>query len=139
MQENKQGCFRKVYDQGKEKHQAGFHTGTSARKVFRVAVAYLIVAWLVIQIADTTFDPLLLQEWSQTLVVALAMIGFPVAMVLAWAFDATPDGIKKTESATKADDTEEECLGASIAVLPFVSMSESTESPWPRRRGRRCH
>lgn len=99
------------------------------RKVFRVAVAYLIVAWLVIQIADSTFEPLQLPDWSQTLVVVLALIGFPVALVLAWAFDATPEGIKKTGSLAE-DDADEEDLGPSIAVLPFVNMSDSKENEY---------
>jgi adenylate cyclase len=113
-----------------KRSKPGFIQELQRRKVFRVAVAYLIVAWLVIQIADTTFDPLQLPEWSQTLVVVLAMIGFPVALVLAWAFDATPDGIKKTEPATDGEVAEEENQGPSIAVLPFVNMSDSKENEY---------
>ena len=114
----------------KKNTKPGFIQELQRRKVFRVAVAYLIVSWLVIQIADTTFEPLLLPEWSQTLVVALAMIGFPVALVLAWAFDVTPDGVKKTGSASEEEDAEENCEGPSIAVLPFVNMSDSKENEY---------
>lgn len=106
------------------------------RKVFRVAVAYLVVAWLLIQVADTTFDPLQLPEWSKTLVVALAMIGFPIALILAWAFDSTPDGIKRTEP-VEADEPLDavtnlnvDAHGPSIAVLPFVNMSDSQENEY---------
>ena len=76
------------------------------RKVIRVAVAYLIVAWIVIQIATTTFEPLHLPDWSETLVVVIAMIGFPIALILAWAFETTPGVIRRdsadTEYATDA-------------------------------------
>ena len=55
------------------------------RKVFRVGAAYLIGAWLLMQIADATFEPLNLPAWSTTLVLWLLVLGFPVALFLAWA------------------------------------------------------
>lgn len=68
------------------------------RRVFRVAVAYAVVAWLVIQVANDTFPALALPEWTVTLVVACAALGFPVAIVLAWAFDVTAEGVRRTPS-----------------------------------------
>jgi hypothetical protein len=56
------------------------------RKVIRVAVTYGVVAWLVVQVAETVFEPLLLPGWALTLVVVLAILGFPVAVALAPAF-----------------------------------------------------
>lgn len=94
------------------------------RKVIRVAVAYLIVAWVVIQIATTTFDPLHLPDWAETLVVVIAIIGFPIALVLAWAFESTPQGIRR-DAADRAESTD-----ASIAVLPFINMSELKENEY---------
>src|SRR5210317_631073 len=64
------------------------------RNVIKVAVAYAVVAWLLIQVADTTFPILKLPEWSVTLVTALLLIGFPLALIFAWAFELTPEGIK---------------------------------------------
>jgi adenylate cyclase len=89
------------------------------RKVVRVIIAYLIVGWLLIQIADVTLEPLHLPEWSDTLVIWLIGLGFPIAVILAWVLDITPEGVKVTEEA----DTTAAPSDASIAVLPFVNMS----------------
>ena len=60
------------------------------RKVFQVAAVYAVMAWLIIQIIDIINDPLNLPGWLDTVVIVLLAVGFPVAMVLAWAFDLTP-------------------------------------------------
>ncbi len=97
------------------------------RKVVRVAIAYVVGAWLLMQVADATFEPLNLPQWSTTLVLWLLGLGFPVALILAWALEVTPEGIRRTKKRRKpvmngltgsADQTE-----PSIAVLPFVDMS----------------
>jgi len=67
------------------------------RHVFRVAVAYAVVGWLLIQIATQVFPFFHIPDWSVRLLVLLVLAGFPVALVLAWAFDATPHGIVRTE------------------------------------------
>jgi adenylate cyclase len=67
------------------------------RKVVRVAAVYAIVAWIVVQIAATTFPALLLPDWSVRLVIALVLLATPVVVVLAWMFDITPEGIERTE------------------------------------------
>ncbi len=66
------------------------------RNVFKVATVYLIASWLLIQIAETTFPALSLPEWTVTFVVMLLLLGLPIALILAWAFEVTPEGIKKT-------------------------------------------
>jgi TolB-like protein/Flp pilus assembly protein TadD len=66
------------------------------RNVFKVGAAYVIVAWLLIQVAANVFPPLQLPAWTVTLVAALLLIGFPIALLLAWAYEVTPEGIKKT-------------------------------------------
>ncbi len=66
------------------------------RNVFKVATVYLIAAWVLIQIAETTFPALGLPEWTVTFVVMLLLLGLPIALILAWAFEVTPEGIKKT-------------------------------------------
>ena len=68
------------------------------RNVYKVAVAYAVVAWLLIQIAAQTFPFLEIPGWAVRLVIMLALLGFPVAVVIAWAFELTPEGIVRTES-----------------------------------------
>ena len=74
-----------------------FFSELKRRHVFRVAVVYTVVAWVVIQVAVNVFPALHLPEWTVTLVVILSLLGFPVALVLGWAFDITPDGVERTE------------------------------------------
>jgi TolB-like protein/Tfp pilus assembly protein PilF len=67
------------------------------RHIFKVAAAYAVVAWLIIQIATAVFPYLEIPRWCIRLVIVLVALGFPVAMILAWAYDLTPEGIKRTE------------------------------------------
>ena len=66
------------------------------RNVFKVGSAYAIVAWLLVQVASTVFPDLGLPSWASPLVTVLLLIGFPIALLLAWAYELTPDGIKRT-------------------------------------------
>lgn len=68
------------------------------RKVFRVAVVYAATAFVVLQAADIMLPRMGIPEWGVGLVVALAVLGFPIALVLAWALELTPDGVKVTRS-----------------------------------------
>ena len=72
------------------------------RKVFRVVVVYLVVAWLVVQVADAIFEPMGLPAWTLKLVITLVALGFPLAIALAWAFDVTARGIERTPDADPA-------------------------------------
>ena len=65
------------------------------RNVFRVGAAYAFVAWLLIEVAHTAFPTLQLPNWTTTLVTVLLIMGFPIALVIAWAFELTPEGIKR--------------------------------------------
>src|SRR5205807_1206725 len=67
------------------------------RNVYKVAVAYAVVGWLLVQVATQVFPFLEIPNWVVRLVIALVAIGFPIALVIAWAFEATPEGIKRTE------------------------------------------
>src|SRR5947208_2177976 len=69
------------------------------RNVYKVAVAYAVVGWLSVQIATQVFPFLEIPNWIVRLVIALVVIGFPIALVIAWAFESTPQGIKRTEIA----------------------------------------
>ncbi len=64
------------------------------RKVFRVAAMYAVVAWLLVQVITSVETPLNLPDWVDTLVIILLIVGFPIALVLGWAFDITPQGIR---------------------------------------------
>jgi TolB-like protein len=66
------------------------------RHVFRVAGLYAAVAWLLIQTASTILPALAVPDWTITLIVVLAVFGFPLALVLAWSYDLTPDGVQRT-------------------------------------------
>ncbi|MDH5630469.1 MAG: hypothetical protein OEY96_09990 [Gammaproteobacteria bacterium] len=67
------------------------------RNVFKVAIAYLVVGWLAIQVIVNVTVPLSLPDWAPSLVIVLLAIGFPIALIFAWAFELTPDGIKKSK------------------------------------------
>ncbi len=69
------------------------------RNVYKVAVAYAIVGWLLVQIATQVFPFLEIPNWVVRLVIALVAIAFPIALVIAWAFEITPQGIERTEVA----------------------------------------
>src|SRR2546423_767628 len=76
-----------------------FFAELKRRNVYNVAVAYAVVGWLSVQIATQVFPFLEIPNWIVRLVIALVVIGFPIALVIAWAFEATPQGIKRTEIA----------------------------------------
>jgi len=67
------------------------------RNIFRVAAAYAIAGWLIIQVCTSTFPYLNLPEWLITAVIVFVLIGFPITLIIAWAFELTPEGLKKTK------------------------------------------
>ena len=71
------------------------------RNVYKVAVAYAVVGWLLIQVATQVFPFLEIPNWMIRLVILLTAFGFPVALIIAWAFELTPEGLKRTEFADK--------------------------------------
>src|SRR5262249_41642564 len=79
---------------------SGFFQELQRRKVYRVAAAYVVVAGFLIQIASATFPAWELPNWSLRLVIAFLLIGFPIALILAWAYDVTPQGIRSTPTTT---------------------------------------
>ncbi len=76
-----------------------FFAELKRRNVYKVAVAYAIVGWLVMQIAATVVPALHLSDAITSAVVLLVILGFPIALIIAWAFELTPEGLKRTESA----------------------------------------
>ena len=67
------------------------------RHVYRVAIAYGVVAWLLIQVATQVFPFFEIPNWVVELVVLVIVLGFPIALIIAWAFEMTPEGMKRAE------------------------------------------
>ena len=106
------------------------------RKVVRAVVVYIVVAWIVVEAASVIFPTLLLPDWSERLVLALAIIGFPLAVVLAWALELSPEGLQREKPqpseqaaaagltpATPAAPAARADSRRAIAVLPLANMS----------------
>src|SRR4026209_1605973 len=95
------------------------------RGVLRVAGAYAVIAWLLLQIADVTFEPLGVPRWLMTAVIAAAVLGFPVAIALAWHFELGDHGLERdvaTDSVARPVDhglrryTDVALLGVTLAA-----------------------
>jgi adenylate cyclase len=111
-----------------KKPQKSFWSQLKKRKVIRVAISYIIVAWIMMQVGEVTFEALTLPAWALTLVIVVILLGFPIALVLAWAYEVTPEGIKRDSEAdsepAESNLPENGSAVPSIAVLPFNDMSE---------------
>ena len=79
-----------------------FFSELKRRNVYKVAVAYAVVGWLLIQVATQVFPFLEIPNWAIRLVILVIAFGFPVALIIAWAFELTPEGVKRTEAADAA-------------------------------------
>ncbi len=107
------------------------------RKVFQVAAVYAIVAWVLIQIIVSIEEPLGLPDWMDTFIIVLVIAGFPLAVVLSWAYDMTPAGIVRTKHLKSSDEISQQSITAaaqeeespadllpnSVAVLPLENLS----------------
>ena len=119
-----------------------FFTELKRRNVYKVAVAYAIVGWLVMQIAATVVPALHLSDAITSAVVLLVILGFPIALIIAWAFELTPEGLKRTEFADQLPTKSARSrawiyvvvIAGAISVSLFflgryTSSKQSTESP----------
>src|ERR1700760_377731 len=99
---------------------ATFFTELKRRKVYRVAVAYAIVAWLLIQAASILFPTFEAPLWVMKVFVTVVVLGFPVALILSWAFEITPEGIKRESDVTPEESitahTGRKIIGLTIGV-----------------------
>jgi RNA polymerase sigma-70 factor (ECF subfamily) len=105
-----------------------FFAELKQRNVYRVAIAYAVVAWLLMQVASQIFPFFEIPNWTVRLVVLLLIIGFPVALILAWAFDLTPEGIKRAADVdlcksipTKSRDLTAIVKGTLTRAVPFAT------------------
>src|SRR5437763_15312710 len=80
-----------------------FFSELKRRNVYKVAVAYVVVGWLVMQVAATIVPALHLPDAITSAVVVVTLLGFPIALVLAWAFELTAEGIKRAEDVLPTD------------------------------------
>jgi TolB-like protein/Tfp pilus assembly protein PilF len=130
----------------------GFFEELQRRKVYRVAAAYIIAAGFIIQIGSAVFPAWELPGWTLRLVVVLLLMGFPIALILAWAYDVTPQGIRVTPGSHRRRNllmliasgliisagagffllprASARKIDKSIAVLPFQSLSEEKENAY---------
>ena len=112
------------------------------RHVFRVGTAYAVIAWVVMQIADVVLPTFGVPPWVQQGFIILLVLGFPVSLLLAWAYELTPQGLKREidlrQQASEAADAGEKTVSApqithaaklpnSIAVLPFDNLSPNQD------------
>lgn len=102
------------------------------RNVFKVAVAYIIVSWLLLQVSDTLVPALHLPEWFHSGVAFILIIGFPIAIIFAWAFEITPEGLKKekdVDNSQPATQNTNHKLYYTVIGLLIVSLTVFTL--WP--------
>jgi tetratricopeptide (TPR) repeat protein len=107
----------------------------SRRKVIRVAVVYTVVAWAAVEAASVIFPALLLPEWTERLVVALALLGFPVALALAWAFEVRLDGGPAESQAAAPEPVGEERLDGWKRIAAYLNRDVRTVRRWEKDRG----
>ena len=94
------------------------------RNVFRVGMAYAIVAWLLIEVTSVVLPALHLPDWALTLLVVFVVAGFPLALIVAWAFELTPEGIKR-ESAVDSDEVVTRTKGRKLdfAIIGLLAIA----------------
>ena len=118
-------------------------TELKRRNVFRVVFVYLVASWLILQIADLISPILGVPEWSSKLIFLLLILGFPFALILAWAYEMTPDGLKKEKDIDRDESITNETgrkidfmiIGALVLALAynviFVNPGSNSDSAIP--------
>jgi TolB-like protein/lipopolysaccharide biosynthesis regulator YciM len=108
-----------------------FFAELKRRRVYSVAVTYAIVGWLLIQVVTQVFPPFEIPNWGERLAIVTILLGFPIALILAWIYDFTSHGIVRTSDAelkvrTKGAEPPSS-TERSIAVLPFNDLSPAKD------------
>ena len=96
-----------------------FFAELKRRNVYKVAVAYAVVAWLTIQAASIFLPAFNAPQWAMQIVILILVVGFPIALVFSWAFEITPEGIVR-ESEVTADQSITHHTGRKIVALTIV-------------------
>src|SRR5438876_7266882 len=116
---------------------SNFFAELKRRNVYKVAVAYAVVGWLLVQVTTQVFPFFEIPNWAVRLVVLVLVLGFPIALLLSWIFDLTPQGIRRTEESDRSLAPPEVLPAAtrnipekSIAVLPFENLSDDRENEY---------
>jgi len=107
-----------------------FFAELKRRNVYKVAIAYAIVGWLVMQIAATVVPALHLSDAITSAVVLLTLLGFPIALILAWAFELTPEGIKRAEDVAPSESITRRTGRKLTAVIIVVAVVASALFAW---------
>ena len=100
------------------------------RRVFRVAAVYGGVAFVLFQIIDSIFQPLHIPEWIGSLIIILLLVGFPLAVGLAWVFDITPEGIVRTQGTTSAKQTKPLTGNRALIVIAVLAIAFGIWGRW---------
>ena len=103
----------------------GFFAELRTRKVYRVAVAYAVAGWAAIQFADIVFPVWDLPAWTLRMVIAFVLVGFPIALIFAWVFDVTPDGLRATAPLLASRAERPHRTRRNIAILVAASVAVS--------------
>jgi len=101
---------------------ASFIQELKRRNVIRVAFIYIVVSWLLMQVGDVMFPALLLPDWTPRMLIAFLILGLPIALIFAWAYEVTPDGIKRTVDVSP-DESITSATGRKINFATIVILS----------------
>jgi TolB-like protein/Tfp pilus assembly protein PilF len=113
-----------------------FFSELKRRNVYRVAVAYAVVAWLVIQIATQVFPFFEVPIWAVRMVIVILVLGFPVALGLAWAFEITPEGIKRSDEVSPEESIRQHTGRKLVALTILLGVIAVALFAWPLLRSK---
>ena len=98
------------------------------RKVFRVAASYAVVAFIIMQLVEILYPMFNFPQWTQQFTVIIVLLGFPIAVILSWIFDKTPQGYVKTDATKTKDPSRAKRLVSSL-IFFLIFFPFSTGSP----------
>src|SRR5437764_8928241 len=119
-----------------------FFSELKRRNVYKIAVAYAVVGWLVIQVSSTVLPTFHAPEWVVQTLVMLVALGFPIALLIAWAFELTPEGLKRTEDVDLAASERQSrkhiwifvvLVGAALSIALFFVGRYTSREKTPRQ------
>ena len=93
------------------------------RNVFRVGIAYAITAWLIAQIAGLAAASFFAPDWVMKMIITVLMLGFPIAMVMAWAYEMTPEGLRRDSGDFEARSVNTSKLDRTITISLVAALA----------------